>query len=169
MIRKSAMPTESASAIVFNEDSTQVLLVKREDFRIWGLPGGGIARDESHEDGAVRETREETGYEIKVDRLVARYWHPQAPRGGNRQYAFKAHIIGGAAISRGPETAAVGFFSVFNLPSCTTPWTKKHIKDALESSSAFERTEYLPIWMFLLLRDGIYFRDIRNKYILRRK
>lgn len=34
------MPTEGATAIVFNADRTHVLLVKREDFRVWVLPGG---------------------------------------------------------------------------------------------------------------------------------
>jgi len=100
---------ESATAIVFNEECTRVLLVKREDFRVWALPGGGIEPDETREQAAIRETHEETGYEIAVDRLMGRYWHPQTPRGGDLRYLFEGHVIGGAAISRGPETVGVGF------------------------------------------------------------
>lgn len=77
------MPTEGATAIVFNADRTRVLMVKREDFRVWVLPGGGIEPGETREQAAARETCEETGYEIAVDRLVGCYWHPQTPRGGN--------------------------------------------------------------------------------------
>jgi ADP-ribose pyrophosphatase YjhB (NUDIX family) len=163
------MPTESASAIIFGKDRKQVLLVKREDFRIWGLPGGGVERGESREDAAIRETREETGYEIEIDRFVARYWHPQAPRGGDYQYLFEGRVVGGAPISCGPETAGVEFFPIGNLPPWTTPWVKNHLLDALEWSSAVERTEYLPVWTFVLLRIGIIMRNIRNRYILKRK
>lgn len=63
---------ESASAIVFDKTRTRVLLVKREDFRVWALPGGGIEASETHEQAAVRETCEEPGHEIVIDRLICR-------------------------------------------------------------------------------------------------
>lgn len=42
--------------VVFADDRTQVLLQKREDFRMWGLPGGLIEADETAREAAVRET-----------------------------------------------------------------------------------------------------------------
>jgi ADP-ribose pyrophosphatase YjhB (NUDIX family) len=48
------MPAESTSAIVFSEDRTRILLVKREDFRVWALPGGGIEPGETYEQAAIR-------------------------------------------------------------------------------------------------------------------
>lgn len=38
--------------------------------RYWNFPGGGLEGDESVLDGAVRETREETGLEIVAERVV---------------------------------------------------------------------------------------------------
>ncbi|MBI5304807.1 MAG: NUDIX domain-containing protein [Chloroflexi bacterium] len=104
------MPTTSASAIVFTEDRQRVLLIKREDFRIWVLPGGGIEPGETLEQAVIRETREESGYHVAIERLVGKYWHPQTSRGGNLMHLFEARLIGGAPISRGPETRAVDFF-----------------------------------------------------------
>lgn len=164
------MPTQSAAAIIFNADRTQVLLLKREDFRVWVLPGGGIEKSETPEQAAIRETREETGYEIAVDRLVGKYWHPQTANGGNWRYLFEGHVIGGEAIRQGDETLAVGFFSIDALPPKSLDWIKIFIADALaDSPTVIERTLTLPTWQAMLIRIGIVLRDFRNQYILKRK
>ncbi len=164
------MPTEGATAIVFNVDRTRVLMVKREDFRVWVLPGGGIEPGETREQAAMRETREETGYEIAVDRLVGRYWHPQTPGGGSVRYLFEGHVIGGAAIQNGPETRGVDFFLIDALPARMLPWVKKFIADALTNSpSIIERTLYLPMWMAVGIRLGYAARNFRKRYFRKQK
>lgn len=164
------MPTLGASAIIFTEDRQRVLMIKRADFRVWVLPGGGIEPGETPEQAAIRETREETGYEIAIDRLVAKYWHPQSASGGNRRDLFEGHIVGGAAIKQGDETLAVGFFSVDAMPSQSLGWVKTFVADALaKSPTVIERTLTLPVWRVILLRVAIVLRDFHNKHILRRK
>lgn len=149
------MPTQGASTIVLSDDRKSVLLIKREDLRLWAVPGGGIEAGESCEEAAIREAREETGYEIALDRFIGRYWHPQTPHGGDWQHVFQAHIVGGAAIASGPETAAVRFFPVDHLPRFMVPWARVHVRDALANlPSPIERIEYLPIMMMLLFRLG---------------
>jgi 8-oxo-dGTP diphosphatase len=37
----------------------------------WGLPGGGVEHGEHPEDAVVREVSEETGYAVRVERLLA--------------------------------------------------------------------------------------------------
>jgi 8-oxo-dGTP diphosphatase len=156
---------ESASAIVFNENRTCVLLVKREDFRVWVLPGGGIEPGETREQAAIRETREETGYEIAIDCLVGRYEHPQTAGGGSIRYLFVGRIVGGAPISSGPETVGVGIFPIDALPSLMLPWVRNFIADALTNSpSVIERTLKLPLWMAIAIRIGLVVRDFRNCY-----
>lgn len=39
---------------------------RRRDESWWITPGGGLARGESHRDGAARETVEETGYVVQL-------------------------------------------------------------------------------------------------------
>jgi 8-oxo-dGTP pyrophosphatase MutT (NUDIX family) len=159
------MPTEGATAIVFNADRTRVLMVKREDFRVWVLPGGSIEPGETREQAAIRETREETGYEIAIDRSVGRYWHPQTPRGGSLRYLFEGHVVGGVAIQSGPETVGVEFFPIDALPSRMLPWVKNFIADALANSpTIIERTLNLPLWMAITIRVGYAVRNFRNRY-----
>jgi 8-oxo-dGTP diphosphatase len=161
------MPAKGAGTIVFNADRSQVLLCKREDFRVWVAPGGGVEAGESIEDAAIRETWEETGYRVALDRKVGLYSHPQSANGGYITYMFEAHVIGGEP-RKSFETIDLGFFPLNNLPPRTTNWTREQILDALSpNAQAVERTQLLPLHHALLLRVGIALRDFRNKYILK--
>ncbi|MBI2704413.1 MAG: NUDIX hydrolase [Actinobacteria bacterium] len=54
----------AAGGVVWRVDDgeLQILLVHRERYDDWGLPKGKLDKAESPEDGARRETEEETGY-----------------------------------------------------------------------------------------------------------
>ena len=73
------MAISGVNVIVLNDEGDQVLLQRRRDFRIWTLPGGRTEAGESWEDSAVRETFEETGFQIAVDRRTGIYERPQMP------------------------------------------------------------------------------------------
>jgi len=66
------MPTILAASIAII-DNGRILLIQREDFRVWGLPGGDVNPGESLAQAAARETREETGLEVALTRLVGMY------------------------------------------------------------------------------------------------
>lgn len=62
-------PKIGTEAAVFN-DSGEILLMERPDGTGWCMPCGWVEPNEKPADGAVRETREETGLEVKVRRFV---------------------------------------------------------------------------------------------------
>lgn len=58
-------------AVIFNDDNEILVqhdLTSKPDF--YRLPGGGVLFREKLEDCLVREIKEETGLEVKVDRLL---------------------------------------------------------------------------------------------------
>lgn len=56
----------AASAIVTNHEG-KILLHRRSDNDLWALPGGSMDIGESISETAVREVKEETGLDVRVD------------------------------------------------------------------------------------------------------
>ena len=70
--RELGTPTAKVgTTAVVVDDQGRVLLQRRSDDGLWGLPGGWLDPGETPEQGVVREVREETGLDIEVLRLAA--------------------------------------------------------------------------------------------------
>ncbi|MCQ4214178.1 NUDIX hydrolase [Streptomyces longispororuber] len=65
----------SVVAVAVNE-AGEVLLIHKTDNDLWALPGGGVEVGESVADAVVRETKEETGFDVEVTGLVGIYSNP---------------------------------------------------------------------------------------------
>ncbi|MGW6916732.1 NUDIX domain-containing protein [Kitasatospora sp. NPDC054939] len=66
----------AASAVVTDE-AGRILLQRRTDNGLYALPGGAIDLGESLPDTAVREVREETGFDVEITGLVGTYTDPR--------------------------------------------------------------------------------------------
>jgi 8-oxo-dGTP pyrophosphatase MutT (NUDIX family) len=94
----------AADAVVFDRDG-RVLLQRRADFGVWGLPGGAVEVGETLEQAVRREVKEETGFDVEVVRLVGAYSDPAGttvlyPSGDVVHYVsltFECRIVGGRA------------------------------------------------------------------------
>ncbi|WP_353941851.1 NUDIX domain-containing protein [Streptomyces sp. HUAS MG91] len=91
----------SVVAVAVN-DAGQVLMIRKTDNNLWALPGGGVEIGESVADAAARETKEETGIDVEVTRVVGLYTDPghvmAYDDGEVRQQfsiCFTARILGG--------------------------------------------------------------------------
>jgi 8-oxo-dGTP pyrophosphatase MutT (NUDIX family) len=59
-------------ACIKNENN-EILLQNRGDERGWGFLGGAIELGESFEEAIIREVKEESGYEVKIEKLIGVY------------------------------------------------------------------------------------------------
>lgn len=159
------MPTTGSCCVVINEKE-EVLLVLREDFRIWTLPGGGLDPDETWEQAAVRETLEETGCEVEIKRYVGEYWRPQLSQGkGDIMHVFLVRVTGGPS-EHDRESIDVRWFPTASLPRRMFRFSREHLHDALTyPPSPLYKEQRLPLWIAMLIRAGLSVRKIRNSIL----
>ena len=126
------MPNLAVNVAVIHEG--KILLTRREDFETWVLPSGGIEDGESLAQAAIRETKEETGIDVELTRLVGVY-----SRLGNvspgYMILFAARPVGGERKCQEGETIAVEWFAFDELPSPLSAGHKRRIKDAIAGAT----------------------------------
>lgn len=132
----------SVVAIV-TDDEDRVLLIHKTDNNLWALPGGGHEIGESIADTVIREVKEETGYDVEVERVTGLYTNPghvmEYDDGEVRQQfsiAFRAKFLGGTARTSS-ESRAVRWVHRNELEGLNLhPSMRLRIQHALEDRDA---------------------------------
>lgn len=92
-------PTPALTVDIIIQTEGGVVLIKRQKppyQEKWCLPGGFVDIGETVEEAAKREAKEETGLEVRIERLVGVFSDPtRDPRGHTASCCFLATVIGG--------------------------------------------------------------------------
>ncbi|CDZ79231.1 bifunctional nicotinamide mononucleotide adenylyltransferase/ADP-ribose pyrophosphatase [Legionella massiliensis] len=137
-------PKVDVRAFILHKE--KVLLVKERTDGLWSLPGGWADVNESPSETIIRETKEETGFDVSATKLLA-FWdilkhdHPlQWPH--IYKCVFHCQIIAGDA-KENLEISEIDFFDIHDLPPLSlNRITEKQIQRLYELVSKPQDTEF---------------------------
>jgi len=110
---KNPLPTVD---IIIEIQSKGIILIKRKNPPYgWALPGGFVDYGESLEDAAIREAKEETGLDVKLEKQLHTYSDPKRdPRHHSISTVYVAKAKG---LPQAKDDAIeIGIFNELNLP-----------------------------------------------------
>lgn len=131
--------------VIIEDEEKKILLEKRSDCGLWGLPGGRIEPGESIVETAKREVREETGLTVEITELLGVYSGPQErivtyPDNVVQlvDIILRATILSGM-LSCSDESEALQFFHLNMLPSNIVPPARKPLEDFVQGLTGVMR------------------------------
>ncbi len=108
----------SSGAVVVKDG--KILLQRRADNGKWGLTGGIVELNETFAEAAVREVREETGLEIKLEAFLGIFHnHDMIWANGDRAHVISAYFIAsplGGEPRLDDESLELRYFAQDELP-----------------------------------------------------
>ncbi|UCC80346.1 MAG: NUDIX hydrolase [Candidatus Zixiibacteriota bacterium] len=110
-------PIPAAGAIIVSDN--RLLLVKRKyppGVGDWCIPAGFMEYDESAVKCCIREVKEETGLDIKIEKLFWNYKGGDDPRSVVVLILYLATVVDGN-LKPGDDAMETGYFDLENLPS----------------------------------------------------
>lgn len=115
-------PAVTTDCVVFTkEEEPKVLLIQRgnEPYKgCWAFPGGFMNMEETAEECAVRELKEETGLTVKQIQQIGAYSKvDRDPRGRTISIAYLAIVDAPTAVSGMDDTAKAAWFPLSSLPN----------------------------------------------------
>lgn len=118
-------------AVALFDERRWILLVRQGYGELlWSLPGGGVEPEESPVAAAIRETREESGFDIRVTGFVGVY---AAPQRDMLSLLFEGEIIAHNSWRATNEITAMKFFARDQLPHTMSDRMRLRISNAFDS------------------------------------
>lgn len=128
----------TADAVIYRrtDNEYEILLIQRKNPPFQGkfaLPGGFVEYGESVEEACIREVKEETNLDVKIERLIGVYSKPDRdPRGHTITAAFLCIPIRNSNPSGGDDAKNARFFKISEILNMELAFDHKDIiRDAL--------------------------------------
>ncbi len=105
-----AWSTVVAGCVIRNRDGRFLLVQEKQPkvYGLWNLPAGHVDKGETIEAAAIREVKEETGYDVKLGEKIGIYHETvESPI----RHGFIGHIVGGELKVQSDEILDVNWFS----------------------------------------------------------
>lgn len=133
----------TASAFI-TDDEGRVLLGRRADVMLWAPPSGIVQLGETPTETVIREVLEETGLQVRVERLIGLYtgleFEWTYPNGDQAQIIsafFECRVTGGVLTPDNNEFLSLGYFAPESLPPLMPRYVRV-LRDGLKGQvSAF--------------------------------
>lgn len=104
-MEKENVKTEVVAGVVIKKDGKYLLLQEKQPkaYMLWNFPAGKVDVGESFEETAIREAKEESGYDVELIKEIGIF--QKIPTDAVK-HAFEAKIVGGEL--RFPEDEMLG-------------------------------------------------------------
>ncbi len=96
---------------------------------LWSLPAGFMNAHERAEEAVVREVREETGLETRVERFFDLFSGREHPRGADLFLVYLVQQTGGT-LAAGDDASEAAWFPLEQLPALAFTSTQKILSAA---------------------------------------
>jgi len=130
----------NSTAVILTNKKNQILLQKRSDNGFWGLPGGLLELDETIEEGAIREVKEETNLDIVITKFIGVFVNPlviwrKHDKAKVICFGFVGDVLSGELQMNDDESLELRYFDLEAIP-------KLHSLDNQEIVKAYIAGKY---------------------------
>lgn len=107
----------AADIVIIEKGKVLLALRDTEPFKgMWTIPGGRIDENETIEECAIREAKEETGLDVELGNLIRIYSNPSRDPRKTIAAAYFAKVKGGKLIPQPGEVKELRWFRLDKLP-----------------------------------------------------
>ncbi|MGN0998166.1 MAG: NUDIX domain-containing protein [Faecousia sp.] len=131
---------QTGASIIVEDHMGRILMQQRADDGTWSYPGGRVEIDETVEDGARREVREECGLEVGALRLLGvfsgkelNHVYPNGNEVCGVDIVYVSNDFTGHLQSVDGEAKRIGFYPIDALPQPISPMNAKQLQAYLET------------------------------------
>lgn len=116
-IQEYANPKPTTDVVIYDPDRGIVIIKRANIPHGYALPGGFVDEGEQVECAAMREMREETGLDVRLDGLLGVYSNPgRDPRGHTASIVFVGTAASPESLKAGDDASSAAWHKLDELP-----------------------------------------------------